>query len=107
VLPSDGGGDRQQLVCMTPEGERLWASGKENTFGLGPYVAATGGLMVVMDDVGTLSLVRVGREGFKLIGRHALLGGKGRDAWGPMLLAGGRLYLRDSSRLYCLQLGES
>ena len=107
VLPSDGGGDRQQLVCMTPEGERLWGSGKESTFGLGPYVAAAGGWMCLLDDVGTLSLARVGRDGFKLLGRHSLLDGKGRDAWGPLLLVGGRLFLRDSSRLYCVLLGES
>jgi len=107
VLPSDGGENRQQLVCMTPEGERLWASGKENVFGLGPYVAVAGGLMCLLDDVGTLSLARVGRNGFKLLGRHPLMDRKGRDAWGPMLLMKGRLFLRDSSRLYCVQLGES
>jgi len=106
VLPSDGGGDRQQLVCMTPEGERVWASGKENTFGLGPYVAEAGGLIYLLDDMGTLSLVRGGREGFKLLGRYALMEGKGRDAWGPMVLTDGRLYLRDSARLYCLQVGK-
>ncbi|MEI7898627.1 MAG: PQQ-binding-like beta-propeller repeat protein [bacterium] len=106
VLPNDGGGDRQQLACMTSEGERLWASGPGNTFGLGPYVAASGGLIYLLDDVGTLTLARIGRAGFSLLGRHALMGGKGRDAWGPMLLSNGRLYLRDSARLYCLQVGE-
>ncbi len=106
VLPSDGGGDRQQLACMTPEGERLWSSGKDCTFGLGPYVAASGGLMVLLDDVGTLTLARVGRAGFTVLGRHALMDGKGRDAWGPLLLSDGRLYLRDGERLYCLQVGE-
>ena len=40
------------------------------------------------------------------LARHALMEGKGRDAWGPMLLVGGRLYLRDSARLYCLEVGE-
>jgi len=54
-----------------------------------------------------LSLARVGRNGFKLLGRHPLMDRKGRDAWGPMLLMKGRLFLRDSSRLYCVQLGES
>ena len=106
VLPSDGGGERQQLVCMTPEGERLWSSGKENVFGLGPYVAASSGLMYLLNDVGTLSLARVGRGGYTPLARHALMDGKGRDAWGPMLLVGGRLYLRDSTRLYCLEVGE-
>lgn len=107
VLPSDGGGDRQQLACMTPEGERLWASGKEDTFALGPYVAAAGGLLYLLDDTGTLTLARVGRSGYTRLARHALMGGKGRDAWGPMVLAGGRLYLRDSTRLYCLEVGKA
>jgi outer membrane protein assembly factor BamB len=106
VLPSDGGGDRQQLACMTPEGERPWASGKEDTFGLGPYVAASGGLLYLLDDTGTLTLARVGRAGYSRLARHALMGGKGRDAWGPMVFAGGRLYLRDSTRLYCLEVGK-
>ena len=107
VLPGDGGGERQQLGCMTPAGERVWASGKQNVFGLGPYLAIEGGRLLLLDDVGTLSFARVGRDGFQLIGRYALMKGKGRDAWGPMLLAGGRLYLRDSTRLYCLRLGDS
>jgi outer membrane protein assembly factor BamB len=105
VLPSDGGGDRQQFVCMTPEGERLWASGKENTFGLGPYLATPDGLFLLLDDVGTLTLARAGREGFTLLARHALMDGKGRDAWGPMALVGGRLFLRDSVKLYCVSVG--
>jgi outer membrane protein assembly factor BamB len=106
VLPSDGGGDRQQLACMTPEGERLWASGRDDAFGLGPYVAAEGGLMYLLDDTGTLTLARVGREGYRRLARHALMGGKGRDAWGPLVLADGRLYARDSARLYCLAVGK-
>jgi len=107
VLPSDGGGDRQQLACLTPEGERLWTSGKGDTFGLGPYVAAAGGLMYLLNDTGTLTLARVGRDGYTRLGRHALMDGKGRDAWGPLVLAGGRLYLRDSTRLYCLEVGKA
>ncbi len=107
VLPSDGGGDRQQFVCMTPEGERLWASGPAHTFGLGPYVLTPDGLAVLLDDVGTLTLARVGPDGFRVLARHELMGRKGRDAWGPMILVNGRLFLRDSARLYCLDLGGS
>jgi len=105
VLPSDGGGERQQFVCMTPEGERLWASGPAHTFGLGPYLLTTDGLAVLLDDVGTLTLARVGQEGFRVLAQHAVMGRKGRDAWGPMVLVSGRLFLRDSTRLYCLDLG--
>ena len=105
VLPSDGGGERQQFVCMTPEGERLWASGPAHTFGLGPYLLTADGLAVLLDDVGTLTLARVGQEGFRVLAQHAVMGRKGRDAWGPMVLVSGRLFLRDSTRLYCLDLG--
>ena len=107
VLPADGGGDRQQLACMTPEGERLWVSGKGEAFGLGPYVAAAEGLLFLLDDTGTLTLARVGRDGYRRLARCALMGGKGRDAWGPMVLAAGRLYLRDSARLYCVDVSGS
>lgn len=107
VVPSDGGGDRQQLVCMKTDGERLWASGKADTFGLGPYVATAGGLMFLLDDTGTLTLARVGPSGYQRLARYALMDGKGRDAWGPLVLVGGRLYLRDSTRLYCLDVGKS
>ena len=106
VLPADGGGDRQQLACMTPEGERLWTSGKDDAFGLGPYVAAADGLLFLLDDTGTLTLARVGREGYRRLACTALMGGKGRDAWGPMVLAGGRLFLRDSTRLFCLDVSD-
>jgi len=65
------------------------------------------GLAVLLDDVGTLSLARVGPDGFRVLARHELMGRKGRDAWGPMILVNGRLFLRDSARLYCLDLGGS
>jgi outer membrane protein assembly factor BamB len=90
---------------MTPEGERLWASGPAHTFGLGPYLLTADGLAVLLDDVGTLTLARVGQEGFRVLAQHAVMGRKGRDAWGPMVLVSGRLFLRDSTRLYCLDLG--
>jgi len=106
VLPADAGGDRQQLACMTPEGERLWTSGRDDVFGLGPYVATADGLMFLLSDTGTLTLARVGRDGYRRLARYALMGGKGRDAWGPMIVADGRLYLRDSTRLYCLDVSK-
>ncbi len=106
VLPSDGGANRQQLVCMTPEGEILWNSGKQDQFGLGPFLATTDGQMFLMDDAGTLTLAKVGSEGYKRIQRFEIMQKKGRDAWGPMLLTDGHLILRDSTRIFCLKVGE-
>jgi len=106
VLPSDGGTSRQQLVCMTPEGEVLWSSGKEDRFGLGPYLATADNHMFLMNDTGTLTLARVSSSGYQRLARHELMAEKGRDAWGPMLLADGYLFLRDSTRLYCIKVAE-
>ncbi len=106
VLPSDGGANRQQLVCMTPEGKHLWSSGTDDRFGLGPYLATTDEHIFLMDDVGTLTLAKIGSEGYKRLARFDLMQKKGRDAWGPMLLAGGRLFLRDSTRIICLEAGR-
>ncbi len=106
VLPSDGGGNRQQLVCMTPEGEVLWSSGREDRFGLGPYLATPDEHMFLLDDTGTLTLAKIGREGYRRLARFELMERGGRDAWGPLLLAGGRLFLRDSTRIYSVEVGR-
>ncbi len=106
ILPNDGGGDRQQLACMTLEGERLWTSGKDELFGLGPFLATRDGLIFLLNDMGTLTLARISKDGYQRLARHELMGGKGRDAWGPMVLVNHRLFLRDSTRLYCLKVGD-
>ncbi len=106
VLPSDGGTSRQQLVCMTPEGAVLWSSGKEERFGLGPYLATADNHMFLMNDTGTLTLAKVSANGYQRVARHELMAEKGRDAWGPMVMADKYLFLRDSTRLYCLEVAE-
>lgn len=106
VLPSDGGANRQQLVCMTPEGKLLWSSGSEDRFGLGPYLAISDNHLFLMNDAGTLTLARVGPDGYQRLARYALMQEKGRDAWGPMLMADGCLFLRDSTRIYCLEIAK-
>ena len=42
--------------------------------------------------------------GCKLLARADLLAGSGRDAWGPMAFVDGKLLLRDSKRMICLDL---
>jgi len=104
VLPKDAGEHREELVCLDPAepGRVLWASGKDLRFGLGPYLVADG-KMYLLDDRGLLSMVRVGRQGVRLLGQ-ALVLPEGRDAWGPPALVAGRLLVRDASRLSCLDV---
>jgi outer membrane protein assembly factor BamB len=101
VMPKDAGALRQQVVAMTPEGELLLASGKEERFGLGPYMMAGGKLLVLNDD-GVLTMAEVKAGNWQVLDRARVL--TGRDAWAPMALAAGRLVVRDSKRMVCLNV---
>lgn len=105
VLPNDAGALKRQLVCYDPSaGVLCWNSGKEHRFGLGPYLLADGKLFV-LDDAGTLSLVKLDPREYVLLSRARILAG--RDAWGPMALVGGRLLVRDWKRMVCLDVSAS
>ena len=105
VMPSDGGAAADQFVCMDLEGKRVWESGPQQKFGLGPYVMA-GDLVYAMDDHGRLTAAEASLEGFRplasaVVIEHAL------DSWAPMAVAGGRLILRDVTRLLCLDISAA
>jgi outer membrane protein assembly factor BamB len=86
---------------MTPAGEPRWASGRDARFGLGPFLAADGKLFILADD-GTLTLARASATAFEPLARARVLGGA--DAWAPLAIAGGKLLLRDSRRMLCLDV---
>ena len=92
----------KQLVCLDPEeGRVVWASGSQHRFGIGPYLAADG-LIFVMNDTGQLTLVEASPKGYKQLGQAQVL--EGHDSWGPMALCGGRLIVRDLTRMTCLDV---
>ncbi len=103
VLPNDAGDHRQEFACMDLDGKVRWTSGSDNRFGLGPYLAV-GNRFLLLDDTARLSLMAVDGNGCQLLARADIMAGTGRDAWGPMALVDGRLLLRDSRRLVCLDL---
>ncbi len=103
VLPKDAGEFREQLVCWHPERGVVWRSGAERRFGLGPWVVGDGKLFV-LDDRGTLTMLRASVAAYEELGRARIF--DGRDAWGPMALVGRRLILRDSTRMVCLDVGR-
>ena len=90
---------------MDLDGKVRWTSGSDNRFGLGPYLAI-GNRFLLLDDTARLSLMAVDGNGCQLLARADIMAGTGRDAWGPMAFVDGRLLLRDSKRLVCLELRE-
>jgi outer membrane protein assembly factor BamB len=105
ILPNDAGELRNQFVCFDPGsnsgGKILWASGKDHLFGLGPYLIADGKFFI-LSDVGVLTIAQVSAEKFVPLGSAKVL--QGTDSWGPMALAGGRMLLRDSRRMVCVDV---
>jgi outer membrane protein assembly factor BamB len=91
----------KQLVCMKPDGRIVWSSGSQHRFGIGPYLIADG-LIFVMNDNGLLTLAEATPKGYRQLAQWQML--DGNDSWGPMALAGGRLILRDLTRMMCLDV---
>jgi outer membrane protein assembly factor BamB len=103
IMPKDAGSWRGQFVCAKLEAPRelLWGSGRELRFGLGPFLYADGKFLI-LDDSGTLTLLRPTAERAELLASAKLL--HGRDAWGPLALVGDRLLLRDDRTMICVRL---
>lgn len=90
------------FVCLDANGKLVWSSGGAGQFGLGPFLM-TAGLIFALNDNGALSLFEAPGDKFSLLARATVL--KGRESWGPMALAGGRLVVRDLTKVVCLDVG--
>lgn len=99
---------RGELVCLDTDGNPLWTSPPAARFGIGGYTLADG-LLYIMDDSCNMAVVELAPTSYKEISRRKLL--EGREAWGPVTIAGGRMLVRDSrtdqpntSRMVCLDI---
>jgi len=101
ILPNDAEELKRELVCMDPEGKVVWTSGKENRFGIGPFIVADNKLFILNDE-GVLTMAKASTEGYIQLAQAKVL--SGRDSWGPMAMVNGRLLLRDSKRMICLDM---
>jgi outer membrane protein assembly factor BamB len=92
-----------QLVCLGLDGNVVWTSTSANKFGSGPY-SIVDGLIYVMNDTGELALAQTGPSGYTELARAKVL--NGHESWGPMAVASGRLIVRDTERMACLDISE-
>jgi len=95
AVRSDG-----RLACADLDGKPLWDSAADK-FGHGPYLIANG-LIFVMDDDARMVLAEATPDGYRKLADAKIL--DGHDAWGPMALVGGRLIIRDMTRMVCLDV---
>ncbi|MBN1361440.1 MAG: PQQ-like beta-propeller repeat protein [Sedimentisphaerales bacterium] len=91
----------KQLVCLDLEGNVVWTSGSDHTFGLGPYTIVNG-LIYLLDDHGLLTLAEAQSGSYVQLAQAQVL--HGIDAWGPMAVAENRLIVRDLTKMVCLDI---
>jgi len=103
IQPKDAGVLRKQLVCYPSDDitKPAWTSGNTVRFGLGPFMIADDKIFVLNDD-GLLKMLDASTRGYKELASAQVL--NGHDAWGPMALAAGRLLVRDSRKMVCLDV---
>jgi outer membrane protein assembly factor BamB len=103
ILPKDAGGARNQFVAARPQdiGTFVVTSGKEERYGLGPFLLADGKFYILNDD-GELTIARVNGSRFSVLGKQKIL--QGQDAWGPLAISEGFLLARDSKTMICIDV---
>jgi outer membrane protein assembly factor BamB len=103
IQPKDAGGLRNQFVCFRGTDCRtmLMSSGKTDRFGLGPYLLADGKFFILNDD-GEMTIARVSSTKFSVLGKTRIM--EGQDSWGPMVITGGYLLMRDSKQMVCMDI---
>jgi outer membrane protein assembly factor BamB len=104
ILPKDAAELRAQFACLNLDGKLAWTSGKTERFGLGPFLFADEKIFILNDN-GELTLSRASPQGYERLARARVL--HGRDAWAPMALVDGKLLLRDSEQLICLDMRKT
>jgi outer membrane protein assembly factor BamB len=92
-----------KFVCLGLDGKVVWTSDSGQQFGLGSFILADG-VFFAMNDSGLLRLIEATPEKYVLSGQAQVL--KGRESWGPLALAGGRLIARDLTRMVCLDVAK-
>ncbi len=103
IQPKDAGGLRNQFVvasALNPQ-EIVTSSGKEERFGLGPYIVADEKFFILNDD-GEMTIAKISPAGFKSLDKARII--DGHDSWGPLVITGGYLLMRDSKTLLCLDI---
>ncbi|MCK5146371.1 PQQ-like beta-propeller repeat protein [bacterium] len=104
IQPKDAAGLRQEFVCYNPNDctRLIWSSGETQRFGLGPFMIADDKFFILNDD-GVLTMAEASTRSFKKLAQAHVIP-DGIDAWAPFAIAGGRMILRDATRMICLDL---
>ena len=93
---------RGLFTCLSFDGKEVWTSEGKASFGLGSFLLADGMFFVLDGDTGMLRLLEASTTEYKELAKAQVL--NGQDVWGPMALSGGKLVLRDLTKMVCIDV---
>ena len=96
--------DRGQFTCLDLNGRQVWDSNRKTSFGLGSYILADGMFFVLEGKTGMLRLIEANPSGYKELDHAKVL--VGPEVWAPLALSDGKLLVRDTAVMKCLQVGS-
>ena len=94
---------RGLFTCLSFDGKEVWTSEGKASFGLGSFMMADGMFFVLDGDTGKLRLIEANTTRYNELASAQVLAGQ--EVWGPMALSGGKLVLRDLTKMMCLNVG--
>jgi outer membrane protein assembly factor BamB len=93
------------MVCFDMQTKVMWQTSNEPNLDKGGSILTGDGLMYVMDGrTGELHIVEPSPSGFKSLSKAKLLGGK--EIWAPLVLADGKLVIRDQGQMKGVDLAR-
>jgi outer membrane protein assembly factor BamB len=103
------------LVCMSTDGKVMWKTGRDPNFERGAMILADG-VILATDGANKLYLIEPDANQFKPLASAEILAGStggderaarfGVQNWAPIALTGGKLLIRDQSRLLCVKVAQ-
>ncbi|HLP75142.1 MAG TPA: PQQ-binding-like beta-propeller repeat protein [Bacteroidales bacterium] len=111
---------RDGLACMDMDGKVLWKTMRDPLFDKGSMILAEG-MILASDGAKNLYLIEPSPTGFKSLAKAEVLKSESNSGnnqpsnsrmgnmdqnWAPLALAGGKLLIRDQSRMVCLKIAR-
>jgi len=94
---------RGLFTCLDLDGKQVWTSEGSASFGLGSFMLADGMFLVLEGKTGVLRLLEANTSEYKEVSNAQVLSGP--EVWSPMALSGGKLVLRDMTKMVCIEVG--
>jgi outer membrane protein assembly factor BamB len=94
---------RGLFTCLDLDGKQVWTSEGAASFGLGSFMLVDGMFLVLDGKTGVLRLLEANTSEYKEACTAQVLSGP--EVWAPMALSGGKLVLRDMTKMVCIEIG--